>query len=101
MYSLICFINSTIIGLLTTQPEIVRFTLVDLKGGVELCDYEHLKQTVSIAYEPEEAKTALETAPFFCPFFYKVICNDMKSKCVKTLIYQQFVCFVKRLETVK
>jgi S-DNA-T family DNA segregation ATPase FtsK/SpoIIIE len=33
-----------------------------LKGGVELCDYENVKQTVSIAYEPEEALETLANA---------------------------------------
>jgi S-DNA-T family DNA segregation ATPase FtsK/SpoIIIE len=56
------FINSMIISLLQSKPEHVRFFLIDLKGGVELCDYENLKQTVSIAYEPEEALATLQEA---------------------------------------
>jgi DNA segregation ATPase FtsK/SpoIIIE, S-DNA-T family len=55
-------INCIITSLLRQQPDKARFHLVDLKGGVELCDYEHLKQTVSIAYEPEEALLTLEEA---------------------------------------
>jgi DNA segregation ATPase FtsK/SpoIIIE, S-DNA-T family len=53
-----CIINS----LLIQQPDNVKFHLVDLKGGVELCDYENIRQTVSIAYEPEEALEVLENA---------------------------------------
>lgn len=56
------FINSIICSLLTTQPDNVHFYLIDLKGGVELSDYEHIKQTVSIAYEPEEALETLQRA---------------------------------------
>lgn len=55
-------INGIIISLLKQQPNNVKLHLVDLKGGVELCDYEDLKQTVSIAYEPEEALEVLENA---------------------------------------
>jgi DNA segregation ATPase FtsK/SpoIIIE, S-DNA-T family len=53
-----CIINS----LIQQQPTNVKFHLIDLKGGVELCDYESLSQTVSIAYEPEEALLTLEKA---------------------------------------
>ncbi|MGG1676651.1 FtsK/SpoIIIE domain-containing protein [Neobacillus sp. NRS-1170] len=53
-----CIINS----LLRQQPDNVRLHLIDLKGGVELCDYEKIKQTESIAYEPEEALETLENA---------------------------------------
>jgi S-DNA-T family DNA segregation ATPase FtsK/SpoIIIE len=53
-----CIINS----LLRQQPANVKFHLIDLKGGVELCDYENIKQTVSIAYDPEEALETLENA---------------------------------------
>lgn len=55
-------INCIIISLIRQQPDNVKFHLIDLKGGVELCDYEHIKQTVSIAYEPEEALETLENA---------------------------------------
>ncbi|WP_419955955.1 FtsK/SpoIIIE domain-containing protein [Neobacillus niacini] len=53
-----CIINS----LLRQQPDNVKFHLIDLKGGVELCDYENIRQTVSIAYEPEKALETLEKA---------------------------------------
>lgn len=56
------FLNGLICSLLHSQPENVRFHLIDLKGGVELCDYERLKQTVSVAYEPEEALDTLRGA---------------------------------------
>lgn len=55
-------INTIILSLLQQQPKHVKLHLIDLKGGVELCDYENVKQTVSIAYEPEEALITLEKA---------------------------------------
>ena len=56
------FINGMICNLIRSQPEHANFFLVDLKGGVELCDYESIKQTISIAYEPEEALHSLQMA---------------------------------------
>lgn len=56
------FINAMITSLIRSKPDHVRLFLVDLKGGVELCDYEPLKQTVSIAYEPSEALATLQLA---------------------------------------
>ncbi|MFJ7914502.1 MULTISPECIES: FtsK/SpoIIIE domain-containing protein [unclassified Lysinibacillus] len=56
------FINSTVCSLIDSQYEHVHFYLIDLKGGVELCDYENIKQTVSIAYEPHEALHTLQMA---------------------------------------
>lgn len=56
------FINSMINSLLQSNPEHLKLFLIDLKGGVELCDYENIKQTVSIAYEPEEALHTLQMA---------------------------------------
>lgn len=56
------FINSTICSLVQTEPDHVNFFLIDLKGGVELCDYENIKQTISIAYEPYEALHTLQMA---------------------------------------
>jgi DNA segregation ATPase FtsK/SpoIIIE, S-DNA-T family len=56
------FINSIMCSLLTSKPDDVVFHLVDLKGGVELCDYESIKQTAGIAYEPEEALEVLKGA---------------------------------------
>jgi S-DNA-T family DNA segregation ATPase FtsK/SpoIIIE len=56
------YINSIITSLTTTKPDHVHFYLIDLKGGVELCDYESIRQTESIAYEPEEALQTLKEA---------------------------------------
>lgn len=56
------FINSLICSLLYSKANCVKFHLIDLKGGVELSDYENIKQTVSIAYEPEEALETLKGA---------------------------------------
>jgi len=56
------FINAMLTSLITSKPDHVRLYLIDLKGGVELCDYENARQTVSIAYEPEEALATLKNA---------------------------------------
>lgn len=48
-------LNSIIVSLLTSKPRDVKFTLVDLKGGIELGGYETVKQVTGVAYEPEEA----------------------------------------------
>lgn len=56
------FLNSLIVSLLQSNSEHVRFFHIDLKGGIELCDYESIKQTLSIAYEPEEALHTLQMA---------------------------------------
>ncbi|MEK3995909.1 FtsK/SpoIIIE domain-containing protein [Psychrobacillus sp. FSL K6-2365] len=55
-------INVIINSLLLSEPENVHFFHIDLKGGIELCDYEKIKQTISFAYEPEEALKTLENA---------------------------------------
>ncbi|MGE7091701.1 FtsK/SpoIIIE domain-containing protein [Lysinibacillus sp. NPDC048646] len=56
------FINSTVCSLLQSNPDNVKLFLIDLKGGVELCDFENIKQTVSIAYESDEALKTLQLA---------------------------------------
>lgn len=56
------FINGMISSLVKSQPDNVRFYLIDLKGGVEFCDYENMKHTLSIAYEPIEAQETLKLA---------------------------------------
>lgn len=56
------FINSMICSLIQSEPQHTKFYLIDLKGGVELCDYENIKQTMSIAYEPHEALETLKMA---------------------------------------
>lgn len=48
-------LNSIIASLLTSRPRDIKFTLIDLKGGIELGGYEEVKQVVGVAYEPEEA----------------------------------------------
>ncbi|PFY49079.1 hypothetical protein COL55_13305 [Bacillus toyonensis] len=48
-------LNSIIVSLLTSKPKDVKFTLVDLKGGIELGGYETVKQVTGVAYEPAEA----------------------------------------------
>lgn len=40
----------------------MHFYFIDLKGGVELCDYKNSRQTKSIAYEPHEALDTLKIA---------------------------------------
>ncbi|MBU5213577.1 FtsK/SpoIIIE domain-containing protein [Heyndrickxia oleronia] len=55
-------INCIIASLIKQQPNNVKFHLIDLKGGIELSDYENIIQTVGIAYEPEEALEVLENA---------------------------------------
>lgn len=56
------FINSMIVSLILNEPEHTNFFLIDLKGGIELSDYENIKQTISIAYEPTEALQTLQKA---------------------------------------
>lgn len=56
------FINAMITSLVQGVPDHVNFYLIDLKGGVELCDYENIKQTISIAYEAHEALHTLQMA---------------------------------------
>lgn len=56
------FINSFIISLIQSNPIHTKLYLIDLKGGVELCDYQNIAQTLSIAYEPEEALITLQAA---------------------------------------
>lgn len=55
-------INALINSLILSRPDYAHFYMIDLKGGVELCDYENIKQTESIAYEPEEALETLQAA---------------------------------------
>ncbi|MBY0053048.1 cell division protein FtsK [Brevibacillus agri] len=54
------FLNQLITTLIAQQPENVRFTLIDLKGGVEFSDYRNAKQVVQYAEEPDEAEKALQ-----------------------------------------
>lgn len=56
------FLNSMIMTLIKNNPNNVSFTLIDLKGGAEFGDYQHIKQVVGYAEEPEEAEIALRNA---------------------------------------
>jgi DNA segregation ATPase FtsK/SpoIIIE, S-DNA-T family len=56
------FLNSMIMTLIKNNPNNVSFTLIDLKGGAEFGDYQHLKQVDGYAEEPEEAEIVLENA---------------------------------------
>lgn len=55
------FLNMIIATLIILQPDNVRFTLIDLKGGVEFFDYRDTRQVVHYAEEPEEAEEALRS----------------------------------------
>lgn len=54
------YLNQLIATLISQQPENVRFTLIDLKGGVEFHDFRNAKQVIHYAEEPEEAEKALQ-----------------------------------------
>jgi S-DNA-T family DNA segregation ATPase FtsK/SpoIIIE len=54
------FLQLMISSLLHNHPDHVTFTLIDLKGGMELGRYERCKQVVNYAEEPEQALKALE-----------------------------------------
>jgi len=54
------FLNMLIATLIAQQPDHVRFTLVDLKGGVEFHEFQDAKQVSHYAEEPEEAEKALQ-----------------------------------------
>jgi DNA segregation ATPase FtsK/SpoIIIE, S-DNA-T family len=55
------FLDMLIGHLLITQPENVKLTLIDLKGGVEFSRFKDCKQVVGYAEQPLEAKEALNT----------------------------------------
>lgn len=54
-------LNSIIVSLLTSKPRDVKFTLIDLKGGIELGGYETVKQVTGVAYEPDQALQMLSS----------------------------------------
>ncbi|MGG1534496.1 FtsK/SpoIIIE domain-containing protein [Brevibacillus agri] len=54
------FLNLVITYLLQQQAGNVRFTLIDLKGGVEFSEYRNIRQVAHYAEEPEEAEKALQ-----------------------------------------
>jgi S-DNA-T family DNA segregation ATPase FtsK/SpoIIIE len=66
------FLHMMINTLIANKPDHVRFTLVDLKGGVEFSDYENIKQVSSMATEPEEVSASLKT-----------VFDEMKEKQIK------------------
>lgn len=53
-------LNVIINTLLHNHPDEVKFTLIDLKGGLEFGVYENLKQVKNFAADVFDAKTALE-----------------------------------------
>lgn len=53
------FLDMVIGHLLITQPENVKLTLIDLKGGVEFSRFKDCKQVVGYAEQPVEAKESL------------------------------------------
>jgi S-DNA-T family DNA segregation ATPase FtsK/SpoIIIE len=59
------FGKSEIVKLIVTilariQPDNVKFYLIDLKGGTELGQFRHMKQTKEFGRNPEDAHTILE-----------------------------------------
>lgn len=48
-------IHSLIVSLMRSRPNDVTFTMIDLKGGIELGDYGNLKNCLGVAMEPDEA----------------------------------------------
>ncbi|VXC08976.1 conserved hypothetical protein [Bacillus sp. 349Y] len=54
------WINSTINTLIKNKPDHVKFTLIDLKDGLEFNRYRNLRQVDSFAETHDEARTALE-----------------------------------------
>jgi DNA segregation ATPase FtsK/SpoIIIE, S-DNA-T family len=54
------FLDMLICHLLLTNPENVRFTLIDLKGGVEFNRFKVCKQVVGYVEEAAEAEEALQ-----------------------------------------
>ena len=82
-------INCIINALIRQQPDNVKLHLIDLKGGVELCDYENLQQTVSIAYEPEDALKTLENAYNMMKQMQQRIKKLGKKKIEETNIYER------------
>jgi S-DNA-T family DNA segregation ATPase FtsK/SpoIIIE len=53
------FLNLLISHLIRTKPNDVKFTLIDLKGGVEFSHFENCKQVISYAEDPYKALVGL------------------------------------------
>lgn len=54
-------IHSLIVSLMRSRSEDVTFTMIDLKGGIELGDYSKLKNCLGVAMEPKEALKELKS----------------------------------------
>ncbi|MFC0188251.1 FtsK/SpoIIIE domain-containing protein [Fictibacillus aquaticus] len=54
------FLDMMISHLMQQHPEDVRFTLIDLKGGIEFDRFRDCRQVVNYADEPEDALTVLQ-----------------------------------------
>ncbi|WP_103108435.1 FtsK/SpoIIIE domain-containing protein [Brevibacillus reuszeri] len=54
------FLGMVITTLIVQQPDNVKLTLIDLKGGVEFADYQDAKQVIRYAEEPQDAEKALQ-----------------------------------------
>lgn len=52
-------LHSIIVSLMRSRPGDVTFTMIDLKGGIELGDYDEMKNCLGVAYEPSEALKSL------------------------------------------
>lgn len=53
-------LNAIIVSLMRSRPSDVTFTMIDLKGGIELGDYEEMNTCIGVAYEPIEALRELK-----------------------------------------
>lgn len=56
------FLLLFITSLIHQQPEHIKLTLIDLKGGLSFAEFENLKQTVTLADDVKSARNALESA---------------------------------------
>lgn len=54
-------IHSLIVSLMRSRPDNVTFTMIDLKGGIELGDYKALSNCLGVAMEPHEALRELKS----------------------------------------
>jgi len=54
-------LNSIVVSLMRLRPEDVTFTMIDLKGGIELGDYEVMENCRGVAYEPQDALRLLSS----------------------------------------
>ncbi|WDS60595.1 hypothetical protein BC6_00080 [Bacillus phage BC-6] len=54
-------IHSLVVSLMRSRPDDVTFTMIDLKGGIELGNYKKLKNCLGVAMEPDEALRELKS----------------------------------------